>query len=123
MFKYQLIFFGEINESFQLDAVRNLFRKHFKLSVTQTNVLFSGKEIILKKNLNQQDALQYALHIDGLGGVCYIETMQLKVMLPEGVTCERRIKNRRIKIARRHHIRSGLSMDRRLNSERRSSII
>lgn len=122
MLKYQLIFLGEINDLFQLDRVRHSFKKRFKLSESQTNILFSGKEIILKKDLNQHDALQYALHIDGLGGVCYIEAMKSELFLPEGVTFERRNQIRRAQTERRLHDRSTLNMDRRIHHERRSSV-
>ncbi len=119
MSKYCVIFIGEINDTFQLDAVKLNFKHQFKLSEIQTQFIFSGKEITLKKGLSQENALKFAMHLDEMGAVSYIETMASEIQFPEGVTNDRRTDIRRQKFERRNHARAGISADRRVHSERR----
>ncbi len=119
MSKYCVIFIGEVNDGFQLDTVKLNFKKHFKLSEIQTKYIFSGKEIILKKELTQEKALEFAMQIDEMGGVGYIEPMAPDIELPEGVTHDRRQFNRRQRVERRDRARAGISADRRIHADRR----
>lgn len=120
MANYRLLFLGEINDSFQLDTVRHKFKNYFKLTEIQTRYIFSGKEVVLKKNLSQQSALQYAMKIDAMGGITYIEAMPVDIFLPEKIEYDRRTGERRLRMVRRHQVRAGLSMDRRIYRERRN---
>ncbi|MCW8932390.1 MAG: hypothetical protein OQL19_19415 [Gammaproteobacteria bacterium] len=122
MTKYCIIFIGEINDMFQLDAVKLNFKNHFKLSEIKTNYIFSGKEITLKKDLTQEKALEFVMLIDKIGGVSYIEPMPQMIQLPEGITEDRRVYNKRKINDRRNHVRAGLNADRRVHRERRSSV-
>ena len=121
MSKFCIVFLGETNEPFKLDTVKNNFKQYFKLSEIQTKYLFSGKEITLKKNLNQEEALQFAIRIDEMGGVSYIDSMEPDLQLPDNITQDRRLKERRMHIDRRHHARSGIGTDRRINHQRRKT--
>lgn len=119
MSKYCIIFIGEINDTFQLDSVKLNLKRHFKLSEIQTQYIFSGKEVTLKKNMSQESALQFAMRLDEMGAVSYIEMMAPNIHLPEGISQDRRIKNRREKFERRNQARAGLSAERRIHSDRR----
>ena len=121
MSKFNLVFSGEISEGFELSQVKQNFKEHFHLTDAQTHYIFSGKEIILKKNLTQEDALKYALHIDEIGGISYFEAIEEKIKLPDGVIEERRKGERRQRIDRRHHYRAGIAADRRIKPDRRKN--
>lgn len=119
MSKFNLLFSGEINGESEIEIVMQKFKEYFQLTDVQTKYIFSGKEIVIKKNLTQEQALKYALHIDELGGVSYFEALEDQSHLPEGVTQDRRKGTRRIKPDRRKHFRAGLAADRRLRNDRR----
>lgn len=120
MSRFNLIFAGEIAHDFEPDAVKQNFKSYFHLSDVQVKYIFSGKEIILKKNLTQEQALNYALKIDEIGGVTYFEPVN-DVKLPEGVTEDRRKDQRRKRADRRKIFRAGISADRRVHCDRRKN--
>jgi len=116
MSKYNIIFSGEISDDFQLKQVQIRFKKYFHLNETQIKYIFYGNDVILKKNITQQQALALAMKIDELGGVCYIEASH---ELPFGISNERREHPRRYFGNRRNTYRAGLRTDRRFSHERR----
>lgn len=120
MTKFNLIFAGEISDGFELEDVKQNFQKKFHLTEVQTKYVFSGKEIILKRNLTQEKALEFALSIDDIGGVSYFEPIS-EVSLPPGVTEDRRKGDRRKRQDRRKGYRAGINADRRINSDRRKN--
>jgi len=119
MSRFNLIFSGEIAPDFELSDVQLNFKNYFHLSEMQVKYIFSGKDIILKKNLNEAQVLQYAIGIDEIGGVTYYEPVSEAFNLPEGVKEERRKEERRKKTERRKSYRSGIVVDRRLHTDRR----
>ncbi|MCP3850013.1 MAG: hypothetical protein GY694_07220 [Gammaproteobacteria bacterium] len=119
MNKYCIVFLGEIDDAFQLDAVKINFKRFFKLTDVQTEHIFSGKEIFLKKDITQEEALKFAMQIDEMGGISYIEPIAPTFKLPDGLTQDRRFKYRRKFQDRRHYSRAGIHSDRRFHSERR----
>lgn len=120
MSKYYLTFSGEITDSFKLDEVKSNFKKQFKLSEVQSEYIFSGKHITLKKELTQQEVLRLATLIDKIGGISYIEPMTKNNCLPLDVSNDRRFNQRRVKIyGRRRLTRGGLLSNRRKKNERR----
>ena len=121
MSMFNVIFSGEISEGFELDDVKNNFKNHFHLSDLQTEFIFSGKEVILKKNLTQVQALEFAMSIDDIGGISYFEPIKEAINLPPGVTEDRRKGERRKRADRRKNYRAGINSDRRIHSDRRKS--
>jgi len=117
--KFNLLFAGEINEDYELEVVQNNFQEFFHLTDVQTKYIFSGKEIILKKNLTQEKALEYALKIDEIGGISYFIPVTAELNLPPGVFKDRRIAERRKRSDRRNGYRAGISADRRMKADRR----
>ncbi len=119
MNKYCVVFLGEKADSYQLAAVKINFKRFFKLTDVQTEHFFSGKEIFLKKNITQEEALKLALTIDDMGGISYIEPIASTLKLPDGLTQDRRIKDRRTLQDRRRYSRAGIHSDRRFHGKRR----
>ncbi|WP_198262726.1 hypothetical protein [sulfur-oxidizing endosymbiont of Gigantopelta aegis] len=120
--KYCLYFSGEVNHSHHTDTVKDNFKKHFRLSTSQLSYIFSGKEVRLKKELSQEEALNYAVKIDSLGGISYIEAMASTITLPTGIENDRRNKDRRTFNNRRNHIRAGIVSDRRIHTDPRAQM-
>ena len=122
MSKFNLIFAGEISEGFEPEQVKQNFKEKFHLTDVQTKYIFSGKEIILKKNLTQMEALEFALSIDDIGGVSYFEPIKDDIHLPPGVTEDRRKGERRKRSDRRKGYRAGINADRRIHRDRRKQV-
>ena len=116
MAKYDLIFTGEVSEGCSLEKVKENFKNHFKLNNNKLKLLFSGKSITIKKNLDQHKLLEMLATIDQLGGVAYFEELQDDISLPESVSNDRRKGKRRLHIDRRHG-RKG-NFERRINHRR-----
>ena len=119
MAEFNLIFSGEITPDFELNEVKQKFKDHFHLSDIQIQYIFSGKEVILKKNLTEELVLKYALTIDEMGGVSYFEPVSKTLELPEGLIEDRRGGERRKKTERRKVYRAGISAERRVHIDRR----
>lgn len=118
MKRFNLIFSGEISPEFNLLQVKQNFKKRFRLSDLQVEKIFSGKNVILKKNLSEEDILKYVSVIDELGGVSYFEDSTI-LNLPPGVTKDRRRFDRRTRTDRRKVYRSSITADRRIHQDRR----
>jgi len=54
-----------------------------------------------------------------MGGVSYIDPMAPDMALPEGLTQDRRTKERRIRFNRRMKTRAGIGTDRRIRQDQR----
>lgn len=64
---YNIVFKGELVRSFELDVVKNNVGKLFKISGPKLEALFSGKAIILKRNLSFEAANKYRVAIKKAG--------------------------------------------------------
>jgi len=110
---YQLIFAGEIKEGLNPDEVKESFARIFRVSDQQLEYLFSGESHIIKKNLNQEKILKYIVKLDEIGVISYVNILGNELLLPSGVTKDRRIRERRIRVNRRKTTRSNILPDRR----------
>ncbi len=63
----QLIFFGELIAGFTPDEVRRNMAKSFKLDDKRLDRMFSGQEVVLKRNLSDDEATRYITHLATLG--------------------------------------------------------
>jgi len=121
--KYCLTFSGEITTGSIIAEVKNNFKKKFNLTEVQLEHVFSGKTIILKKDLTQQEILLFATIIDEIGGICYIEAMEKANQLPPSITRDRRFSQRRKNINdRRRNLRNGIFSERRFKHDRRKDL-
>ena len=121
MRRYNLVFSGEISHGFDSAQVKKNFKNRFHLTDIQIRHIFSGRNIILKKNLSQEKTLKYASIIDEIGGISYFEP-NTETYLPLGVKDDRRLDNRRKRPDRRKSYRAGHTADRRFHPERRLAV-
>lgn len=64
---YNIVFKGELVRSFDLPAVKKNIGRLFKMAGPKLEALFSGKTIILKRNLNFETATKYRVAIKKAG--------------------------------------------------------
>lgn len=76
--QYQILFDATMTGEYSLETTRQRFEKVFGLNKPALEKLFSGKEILIKKNLSEGDALQFATKILDTGCECVIERMLLE---------------------------------------------
>ena len=103
-----------------MDEVKLNFKSHFNLSDIQLEEYFSGKDITIKCNINQIDALTLVAEIEELGGVCYFVPVEKELKLPEEIIIDRRSRLERRIRDRRAAYRSDLTTDKRQRQRRKS---
>jgi hypothetical protein len=72
---YQVIFDATITGEFSLETTRSRFQKLFGLEEPTLNKLFSGKDLVIKKHLCEDDATQFSIKIAEAGCESVIESM------------------------------------------------
>ena len=72
---YEVAFYGEIAEGANPDQVKTNIAKMFKADENKLAHLFSGKRIIIKKNIDEQTARKYQVAIKNAGAVCEIKNL------------------------------------------------
>jgi hypothetical protein len=70
---YQIKFDATITGEYDLDMTRRRFKKVFGLTKPALEKLFSGKELLIKKDLSEEGAMQFATRIADTGCECVIE--------------------------------------------------
>ena len=73
---YNLIFQGKIIDGASLDEVKANVARLFKADPTKTAVLFSGKPIVIKKNLDTEAAKKYLAVLKKAGAVVKAEKVK-----------------------------------------------
>jgi hypothetical protein len=83
MSNYQLVFDGTISDGYQVEDVKKNLAALLKANETQIERLFSKPEVVLKKGMDYDSALQYQKALQKAGTVCkVINTSQNQGMLP-----------------------------------------
>ena len=70
---YKLIFEGKIREGHDLSQVKKNIKALLKTSDKGIQQLFSGKPVVVKKNMDQTTSMKYNQAIKKAGGLCTIE--------------------------------------------------
>lgn len=73
--RYRVVFNGALTGEYDLDTAKQRFAKLFHLEVAKVEKLFTGKEFILKDNIEEDRAMTYAMKIAEAGCECYIENI------------------------------------------------
>jgi len=72
---YEVAFSGQIQEGAELDAVKARIAKIFKANEATIAKLFSGKRIVIKKNLSAEAADKYSIAFTNAGAICDLALM------------------------------------------------
>lgn len=120
--RYRVVFSGVLTGEYDLDTTKQHFAKLFHLEVAKVDKLFTGKEFILKEDLEEDRAMTYAMKIAEAGCECYIETIPDK----DDITQQAGFVERRKADDRRQRFRRGprpgaIIPDRRQNNGRRKA--
>ena len=118
MQRFNLIFSGEISKKFDLPQVKQNFQQRFRLTDAQTQKIFSGDNIVIKKDLSEEQVLRYVSIIDEIGGITHFEPSNGQ-HLPLGIREDRRQYDRRFIPERRRNFRASSTPDRRIQLDRR----
>jgi len=72
---YEVIFCGQIQEGTDRDAVKARIAKMFKANEATIEMLFSGRRIVVKKNLSAEVADKYSIAFTKAGAICELTLM------------------------------------------------
>ena len=117
--RFRVVFLNDFKRGVRIAEIRERVRQRFNLSDAGVEMMFAGRPIVVKKDVDAEIAYQYKLAIDETGASCKIE-----VMPPEEDTdmhgyVERRQEERRLKRDRRDRMRAeALNPDRRQDERR-----
>jgi uncharacterized RDD family membrane protein YckC len=70
---YKIVFNGEITTGYEIGDVKVKLAELFKLNNSQADVLFNGKRVVIKKDLDEQTAIKYRKFLEQAGVICKIE--------------------------------------------------
>ncbi|MEX2488061.1 MAG: hypothetical protein WD356_00880 [Pseudomonadales bacterium] len=120
--RYRVVFSGVLTGEYDLDTTKRRFAKLFHQDVAKVEKLFTGKEFILKDDIEEDRAMTYAMKIAEAGCECYIEA----VPDPNDISQQPGFVERRKNGERRQRFRRGprpgaIIPDRRNNNGRRKA--
>jgi hypothetical protein len=69
---FEVAFSGQISDGANLDEVKTRLGKMFNADEAKMAQLFSGKRIVIKKNIDQATALKYQTALTRAGAVCEV---------------------------------------------------
>ena len=80
---YEVIFYGQIHEDAELNEVKARIGKMFKADEVTIARLFSGKRIVVKRNLSAEAADKYSIAFAQVGAICELAFMPEDSAAPE----------------------------------------
>jgi len=72
---FEVAFSGQIRDGAELDEVKAKVGKMFKADEAKIAHMFSGKRVVIKKNLNKEAAAKYANAFKNAGARCEVRSM------------------------------------------------
>jgi len=72
---YEVAFAGQIKEGADLEQVKAKVGAMFKADATKLAHLFSGKRMVIKKNIDQATANKYKTALNNAGAICEIKSL------------------------------------------------
>ncbi len=117
---FRIVFNGVTTGEYDLETTKKRFQKLFRLQAPKVEKLFSGKEYILKSNLAESVAMDFAFKLADVGCECAIESMPADddISLAPDFVERRHSGERRIRF-RRGPRPGAIIPDRRTNNGRR----
>lgn len=75
MANYQVLFNGEVAERANVDSVRGNLARELGLDERKAGQLFSGRTVVIRSQLDQDDAEAWANKLASLGAICRIKNL------------------------------------------------
>lgn len=85
---FQLIFRGECQPGTDIETARNNARALFKASVEQVDRMFSGRPVVIRNRLEQDQAEKYRSVLARHGMIAYVEAMAENTPVPPSAAPE-----------------------------------
>ncbi|MCZ6658490.1 MAG: hypothetical protein O7C67_14445 [Gammaproteobacteria bacterium] len=79
MANYQVLFSGDIAEDSKVDAVRMNLARELGIDERKAKQLFSGRTVVIKSQLHQEEALALQARYAELGAVCRVKDLTPKI--------------------------------------------
>lgn len=79
MANYQVLFSGDIAEDSKVDAVRMNLARELGIDERKAKQLFSGRTVVIKSQLHQEEALALQTRYAELGAVCRVKDLTPKI--------------------------------------------
>lgn len=79
---YEVAFYGEIVEGAELDQVKAKVAAMFKADAAKLAQLFSGKRVVIKKNIDQATANKYQAALQKAGAQCEVKSLTEAAVAP-----------------------------------------
>lgn len=115
--QYEVVYIDKFTDMVEAAIVKDNLQKTFGLKPDHLQKLASGKPVVIKKQVNFDEANRYKAAVDSAGGVAWVQELG-----PDGEHVERRQSGRRQLKDRRAVFRaSAILPDRRQNCGRRST--
>lgn len=83
---YHVVFKGEIIKGANLDSVKRNLGSLFKISGPKLEKLFSGAAVVLKKNLDFENAMKYRTALKKAGAIVDLKEIQIQANVPPKAT-------------------------------------
>jgi len=98
---FRVVFNGNTTGEYDLDTTRQKFQKLFRLDPKKVEQIFRARQVVLKDNITESVAMNYAIRLAEIGCECYIE----EVPHPDDISrqpgfVERRKGERRVRFRR-----------------------
>jgi len=78
MGNYQVLFSGEVTQGVREEAVQANLARELKIDDRKARALFSGRTVVIKSQLSQEDALQMQARFADFGAICRIKDLTPK---------------------------------------------
>ncbi len=75
MSDYQVLFSGEIDRNSDLDSVRTRLARELGIDDRKARTLFSGRTVVLRSQLNEDEARTFQQRLGELGAICRIKSL------------------------------------------------
>jgi hypothetical protein len=112
---YRVVFAGNLTGDFNLERTKTRFGKVFRLAPVKVERIFNGNDIILKSNVAEDKAMEFAVKLAEIGCETYIEM----VLNEDNQIEDKRTTIRRVRF-RRGPRPGAIIPDRRLQASRRA---
>lgn len=80
--KYRIIFKGEILPNTNLEEVKQKLATFYKVDIKEIDSLFSGKNFVLKENVDLDTAQNYMYQLEQAGALCQLVKMETESKKP-----------------------------------------
>jgi len=79
MGNYQVLFSGDVSPNLNEDTVRENLARELKIDERKARQLFSGRTVVIKSQLTQEDALAVQARFAQFGAICRVKDFSPKV--------------------------------------------